>query len=65
MHWHHAAARATRFGALEPIRQGVRRYFGDFASGIARGLAVLRRAVHPDAQRKTCYGCARSRPSRD
>jgi transposase InsO family protein len=36
----HAAKRATRFEALEPIRQGVRRYFGGFAPGIARGLAV-------------------------
>jgi transposase InsO family protein len=36
----HAARRATRFGALEPIRQGVRRHFGGFAEGIARGLAV-------------------------
>ena len=36
----HAAARATRFQALEPIRQGVRRRFGGFAHGIARGLAV-------------------------
>ena len=36
----HAHARATRFEALEPIRQGVRRHFGGFAKGIARGLAV-------------------------
>src|SRR5215213_2407791 len=36
----HAARRATRFEALEPIRQGVRRCFGGFAQGIARGLAV-------------------------
>ena len=36
----HASARATRFEALEPIRQGVRRRFGAFAKGIARGLAV-------------------------
>jgi putative transposase len=36
----HASARATRFEALEPIRQGVRRYFGGFAHDIARGLAV-------------------------
>jgi putative transposase len=35
----HAAKRATRFEALEPIRQGVRRHCG-FAPGIARGLAV-------------------------
>lgn len=36
----HAAAHATRFEALEPIRQGVRGYFGGFAKGVARGLAV-------------------------
>ena len=36
----HAHARATRFEALEPIRQGVRRHFGGFAKGSARGLAV-------------------------
>ena len=36
----HAHARATRFEALEPIRQGVRRCFGGFAADIARGLAV-------------------------
>jgi putative transposase len=36
----HAHSRATRFEALEPIRQGVRQYFGGFAKGIACGLAV-------------------------
>jgi putative transposase len=36
----HAALRADRFEALEPIRQGVRRHFGGFARGIAQGLAV-------------------------
>jgi transposase InsO family protein len=36
----HASARATRFEALEPIRQGVRRHFGAFAQDIACGLAV-------------------------
>jgi transposase InsO family protein len=36
----HADARATRFEALEPIRQGVRRYFGGCAADVARGLAV-------------------------
>ena len=34
------ARRVTRFEALEPIRQGVRRCFGAFAKEIARGLAV-------------------------
>ena len=36
----HAARRATRFEALEPIRQGVRRHFGGFAQGVGRGLSV-------------------------
>src|SRR5215207_2482993 len=36
----HAAERANRFEALEPIRQGVRRCFGGSAAGIAHGLAV-------------------------
>lgn len=36
----HAARRATRFEALEPVRQGVRRHFGAFAKDAARGLAV-------------------------
>jgi putative transposase len=36
----HASARATRFEALEPIRQGVRECFGGFAQNIARGLSV-------------------------
>jgi transposase InsO family protein len=36
----HAAQRATRFEALEPIRQGVRHSFGAFAKNIAAGLAL-------------------------
>jgi putative transposase len=36
----HAALRATRFEALEPLRQGVRRHFGGFAKDVARGLSV-------------------------
>jgi putative transposase len=36
----HAAARATRFEALEPLRQGVREHFGGFAKNIACGLSV-------------------------
>jgi len=36
----HAARRATRFEALEPIRQGVRRHFGGFAKNVAQGLAL-------------------------
>jgi putative transposase len=36
----HAARRATRFEALEPLRQGVRVCFGAFAEDIAGGLKV-------------------------
>jgi putative transposase len=36
----HAALRATRFEALEPLRQGGRRHFGGFAKDVARGLSV-------------------------
>lgn len=36
----HAARQATRFEALEPIRQGVRQQFGAFAAAIAAGLQV-------------------------
>jgi hypothetical protein len=35
-----AHARATRFEALEPIRQGVRRHFGGFAKAVASGLKL-------------------------
>jgi putative transposase len=36
----HAARRATRFEALEPIRQGVRERFGGFAQDVAGGLKL-------------------------
>lgn len=36
----HAAKPATRFEALEPIRQGVRAVYGDFQAGIAAGLSL-------------------------
>lgn len=36
----HAAKRATRFEALEPIRQGVRQQFGTVSTGISAGLQV-------------------------
>jgi putative transposase len=36
----HAARRATRVEALEPIRQGVRQHFGAFGRKIASGLTV-------------------------
>lgn len=36
----HAAKRATRFEALEPIRQGVREHFGGYAKGAATALEL-------------------------
>jgi hypothetical protein len=34
----HAVKKATRFEALEPIREGVKEYFGGFSDGSAAGL---------------------------
>jgi putative transposase len=36
----HASRQATRFEALEPLRQGVRACFGAFAEGVAGGLKL-------------------------
>jgi transposase InsO family protein len=36
----HAAKRATRYEALEPLRQGIRRCFGLIEANVARWLAV-------------------------
>ena len=36
----HAARRGSRFEALEPLRQGVRRHFGAIGKDVAQGLAV-------------------------
>ena len=36
----HASLSAGRFEALEPVKQAVRRCYGDFAEGIATGLAL-------------------------
>ena len=36
----HASKSQTRFEALEPIRQGVREYFGGFTQSIAEGLKI-------------------------
>ena len=62
----HAAARATRFQALEPIRQGVREHFGGFAKAIARGLAV--RHDHGSQYLSDTFqhelACLRPRPGR-
>ena len=36
----HAVKRATRFEALEPLRQGVRQHFGGFRAAAAEGLRL-------------------------
>jgi putative transposase len=36
----HAAKRATRYEALEPLRQGIRRCFGTIAESVAQGLTL-------------------------
>ena len=36
----HAVKRATRFEALEPLRQGVHQHFGGFRAGAAQGLQL-------------------------
>ena len=36
----HAVKKATRFEALEPIRQGVKQYFGAFSAEVAAGLRL-------------------------
>ncbi|MDF2781440.1 MAG: family transposase [Geminicoccaceae bacterium] len=63
----HAAHRATRFEALEPIRQGVRRHFGAFGEGVARGLAVRHdhgsQYVSHDFQREIAFLGIESSPA--
>jgi hypothetical protein len=36
----HVVQKASRFEALEPLRQGMKEHFGDFAAGIAAGLRL-------------------------
>src|SRR5947208_9744679 len=52
----HAHPQATRFQALEPIRQGVRQRFGGFGKASARGLAVRH-----DHDRNTCLTTSKRR----
>lgn len=63
----HAARRATRFEALEPIRQGVRRHFGGFAEGVARGLALRHdhssQYMADDFQKELCFLGIESSPA--
>jgi putative transposase len=63
----HAAHHATRFEALEPLRQGVQRHLGAFAKGVARGLAVRHdhgsQYVSHDFQREIAFLGAASSPA--
>ena len=63
----HAVKRATRFEALEPLRQGVREYFGGFGARAAEGL-VLRhdhgtQYMSNDFQREVRFLGMQSSPS--
>ena len=68
----HAARRGTRFEALEPLRQGVRRHFGAIGKDVAHGLAVRHDHGSPEGNgctgvssgrsRRTCYGFGPSTP---
>jgi putative transposase len=63
----HAARRATRFEALEPLRQGVRACFSGFAAGIAGGLEVRHdhgsQFVADDYQRELAFLGIQSSPA--
>jgi putative transposase len=63
----HAALRATRFEALEPVRQGVRRCFGAFGKDVARGLALRHdhgsQYVSHDFQREIAFLGIESSPA--
>ncbi len=63
----HAVKRATRFEALEPIRQGVREHFGGFSAKVAAGL-ILRydhgtQYMSEDFQNEVCFLGMDSSPS--
>ena len=62
----HAAPRATRFEALEPIRQGVRRHFGGMARDSARGLAVrhdhVSQYIRTTSRRNWPFSASTARP---
>ena len=63
----HAARRATRFEALEPLRQGVRACFGAFAQGIAGALKLRHdhgsQFVADDYQRELAFLGIESSPA--
>ena len=63
----HAARNASRFEALEPIRQGVRDSFGGFVKDIAEGLSIRHdngsQYVSRDFQRELAFLGIESSPS--
>jgi putative transposase len=63
----HAARRATRFEALEPLRQGVRACFGAFGAGVAGGLELRHdhgsQFVADDYQRELAFLGIESSPA--
>lgn len=63
----HAAARATRWEALEPIRQGVREHFGSVCSQAAQGLTLRHdngtQYLADDFQRELAFLGIESSPS--
>lgn len=63
----HASAAATRYEALEPIRQGVRRSFGAFGKDVATGLRIRHdhgsQYMSRDFQREIRFLAAASSPA--
>jgi putative transposase len=63
----HAAERATRWEALEPVRQGVREHFGRVDAGVACGLKLRHdhgsQYVADDFQREIAFLGIESSPS--
>jgi transposase InsO family protein len=63
----HASASATRFEALEPIRQAVRRSFGAFGKDVAQGLKIRHdhgsQYMSRDFQRELRFLGAQSSPA--
>ena len=63
----HASLSGNRFEALEPLRQGVREYFGRFDAGVAAGLTIRHDhgsvSISDDFQRELSFLGMTSSPS--
>jgi transposase InsO family protein len=63
----HTVKHATRFEALEPIRQGVKEYCGGFRKGIAGGLQIRHdhgsQFMSDHFQKETPFLCMESSPA--